>query len=92
MTPATEGRAFNIGGFPPLSLKRLAETLIAANGGRGEAVVKPFPAERKRIDIGDYHADDGAFRTATGWRPTVDMAQGLARTLDWFRPRLDAYC
>lgn len=89
-TPATEGRSFNIGGFPPLSLAKLAEALIAANGG-GEAAVKPFPAERKRIDIGDYHADDTAFRQATGWRPTIDMAEGLARTLAWFRANLPHY-
>ena len=91
VTPATEGRSFNIGGFPPISLTQLAETLIAANGGHGEAIVKPFPAERKRIDIGDYHADDEAFRQATGWRPTVDMREGLERTLDWYRSRLDQY-
>lgn len=90
-TPATEGRAYNIGGFPPMSLAALARALIAANGG-GDSVVKPFPAERKRIDIGDYHADDAAFRAATGWQPKVDMAEGLARTLAWFRPRLAHYC
>ena len=90
-SPATEGRSFNIGGFPPISLARLADGLIAANGGSGTSLVKEFPADRKRIDIGDYHADDHAFREATGWRPVVDMAEGLARTLDWFRPRLDHY-
>ncbi|MGE0800870.1 MAG: NAD-dependent epimerase/dehydratase family protein [Lautropia sp.] len=89
-TPATEGRMFNIGGFPPLSLNALADAVIKANGG-GSAVRKPFPAERKRIDIGDYHADDRAFRAATGWHPTVDMAEGLSRTLAYFRTRLDQY-
>jgi len=90
VTPATEGKAFNIGGFPPLSLAALAETLLAANGG-GSSVIKPFPPDRKKIDIGDYHADDSAFRAATGWRPRVDMAEGLARTLDWYRANLQHY-
>src|SRR5690606_1402432 len=90
VTPATEGRAFNIGGFPPISLATLAETLIAANGG-GTSVLKPFPAERKKIDIGHYHADDSAFREATGWKPRVDMAEGLGRTLDWFRANMSHY-
>ena len=91
VTPATEGKAFNIGGFAPVSLATLAETLIAANAG-GASIVKPFPVDRKKIDIGDYHADDAAFRAATGWAPRVDMAEGLKRTLDWFRPNLSHYC
>jgi UDP-glucose 4-epimerase len=91
ITPAAEGRAFNIGGFPPVSLTQLAQALVAANGG-GTPVVKPFPAERKKIDIGDYHADDSAFRAATGWAPRVDMTEGLKRTLDWFRSNLAHYC
>lgn len=91
VTPATEGRAFNIGGFPPISLTTLAQALIAANQG-GESVVKPFPVDRKKIDIGDYHADDSAFRAATGWRPQIDMPEGLKRTLDWFKPNLARYC
>ena len=43
------------------------------------------------IDIGSYHADDRAFRALTGWAPRVTLADGLRRTLDWFRPRLPAY-
>ena len=54
-TPETRGRVFNIGGDQPLSLKELAETMVAANGGGG-FVVKSFPAERKRIDIGGFIA------------------------------------
>jgi UDP-glucose 4-epimerase len=90
VTPATEGKAFNIGGFPPLSLNALAEALLAANGG-GSSVIKPFPDERKKIDIGDYHADDSAFREATGWRPRIDMPEGLGRTLAWYRVNLPHY-
>src|SRR5882757_1157384 len=57
LTPATEGRVFNLGGFPPLSLKALADALVAANGS-GSYTFREFPADRKRIDIGDYYADD----------------------------------
>jgi UDP-glucose 4-epimerase len=73
-----------------LSLAALSETLLAANGG-GSSVVKPFPADRKKIDIGDYHADDSAFRAATGWRPRIDMPEGLRRTLEWYRINLPHY-
>ncbi|MGE4219643.1 MAG: NAD-dependent epimerase/dehydratase family protein [Alphaproteobacteria bacterium] len=90
VSPDAAGRAFNIGGFPPMSLKALAEALIAANGSGGYEI-RAFPADRKKIDIGDYYADDSAFRALTGWRPRIDMAEGLARTLDYFRPNLPHY-
>ncbi|EHL98190.1 NAD dependent epimerase/dehydratase family protein [Acetobacteraceae bacterium AT-5844] len=89
-TPACAGRAFNLGGAAPVSLLQLAEACVAANGG-GRFEVKDFPAERAAIDIGSYHADDGAFRSATGWAPKVTLEEGLRRSLEWFRLRLSAY-
>ena len=87
--PSAKGRVFNIGG-PRLRLGELAEALIAANGG-GRFELRDFPAEHKRIDIGDYYADDSAFRAATGWAPRTSIAQGLARSLDYFRRNLAEY-
>jgi nucleoside-diphosphate-sugar epimerase len=84
------GRVFNIGGAPPVSLRDLADALCAAAGG-GRYTLLDFPADRAAIDIGSYAADDGAFRSATGWAPSVPLGDGLQRTLDWLRPRLPLY-
>jgi UDP-glucose 4-epimerase len=89
--PAVAGRVFNLGGAPPASLRDLADRLIAANGGKGRYTFKEFPADRAPIDIGSYHADDGAFRAATGWAPLVGLDEGLRLTLDWYRTRLADY-
>jgi UDP-glucose 4-epimerase len=89
VTPAAKGRVFNIGG-EHLRLRALAQALIAANGG-GSFATRDFPAERKRIDIGDYYADDSAFRAATGWAPKIAIATGLGRSLDYFRRNLAEY-
>jgi UDP-glucose 4-epimerase len=86
----TAGRAFNIGGEMPISLQDLGDAMVAA-AGEGRYVLKTFPAERAVIDIGSYHADDRLFRGVTGWAPRVTLAEGLRRTVDWFRPRLPAY-
>jgi len=88
-TDACAGRAFNLGG-EQTTLRALADALVAANGG-GRYEVREFPADRARIDIGSYVADDTAFRDATGWAPRIGLAEGLRRTLDWYRPRLQAY-
>jgi len=90
VTPETEGAAYNVGGDGALTLKELAEVLVAANGG-GHFVVKEFPSERKAIDIGDYWADDTTFKRATGWQPRVGVRPGLEKSLDFFRTRLAKY-
>lgn len=89
LVPAAKGRVFNIGG-DRLRLDALAEALIAANGG-GRFERREFPAERKRIDIGDYYADDTAFRTLTGWQPRIAVSTGLRSSLDYFRGALAEY-
>ncbi len=89
-TDAADGRVFNLGGDPPLSLAELAKLLIAANHG-GEFVVRAFPPERKAIDIGDYYSDDRLARATLGWQPRVPLSEGLARTLAYYRENLARY-
>lgn len=83
------GKVYNIGGDQPISLTETAAALVALSGGTYE--VRAFPAERKRIDIGNYYADDRSFREATGWRPQVGLPEGLRRTLDYYREHLPHY-
>lgn len=84
------GKTFNLGGESVVSLKELAQMLIQVNGG-GEYAVCSYPADRKRIDIGDYHADFSRIRAALGWEPRVTLQDGLARTLAYYREHLRHY-
>jgi UDP-glucose 4-epimerase len=84
------GRVFNLGGKEVVSLDRLAELLVAANGG-GSFVRKEFPPERKKIDIGDFYADASLIRTTIGWEPTVTLSDTLARTASYYRQHLAQY-
>jgi UDP-glucose 4-epimerase len=86
----TAGLALNVGGEAPYTLLALAEALIRANGG-GAFERRDFPADRKRIDIGDFVTDDRRFRALTGWAPAVDLDDGLARSLDYYRRHLASY-
>ncbi|HEY3918221.1 MAG TPA: NAD-dependent epimerase/dehydratase family protein [Stellaceae bacterium] len=90
VTPETKGKVFNLGGERAVSLDELARLLIAANGG-GEFRRHDFPAERRRIDIGDYYAADDLFQRATGWRHRVALEDGLKRSLDYFRAHHQHY-
>lgn len=84
------GSVLNVGGAQTLSLGRLAALLVDI-AGSGRCEVKPFPPERKRIDIGDYTADDRAFRDLTGWQAQVDVPTGLRRSVAYYRQHLGAY-
>ncbi|MDR1490229.1 MAG: NAD-dependent epimerase/dehydratase family protein [Desulfovibrio sp.] len=89
-SPRADGRVYNLGGDCVVSLRTLAENLIAAHGG-GDFILKEFPAERKKIDIGDYYSDDARIREDLGWGPKVALREGLQRTLEYFAPRLEQY-
>jgi UDP-glucose 4-epimerase len=86
----TIGNIYNLGGSDIVSLQALADKIVRINGG-GSYVLTAFPEDRKRIDIGDYYADDRRFRAVTGWKPAVDLAEGLSRTLDFYRSNLRQY-
>jgi nucleoside-diphosphate-sugar epimerase len=90
-TPDCYGNIYNIGGAPPASLLELAELTKRVAGGDAHFTTREFPADRKLIDIGSYHADDSAFRGATGWSASVGLEDGIRRTLDWYRPRMADY-
>jgi UDP-glucose 4-epimerase len=90
ITDETEGLALNVGGDEPVSLAALAEAILDANGG-GKYDVREFPPERKRIDIGDFLTDDSRFRALSGWRPRCPLADGLRRSLDYYRTHIASY-
>ena len=90
VTQEAEGLALNVGGDEPCNLADLAEAIIEAYGG-GKYEIRDFPAERRRIDIGDFVTDDRRFRAISGWRPRVCLADGLRRSLDYYRRHLAFY-
>lgn len=89
MTEATNGGVFNLGG-EPLSLVQFVEALIEVNGC-GEYELVTFPGELKAIEIGDYMASYAKFTALTGWKPKVDLKEGLAKTLDYYRANAPNY-
>ena len=87
---AGNGDVFNLGGSEVVSLKQLAEQLVAANGG-GSFAVKEFPANRKAIDIGDYYSDFKKIQHTFGWTPRTPLREALVKTLDFYKANLRQY-
>jgi UDP-glucose 4-epimerase len=87
---SVNGQAYNLGDLNTISLKALADLLVEINGAGGY-VEREFPQDRKKIDIGDYYSDFRGFKQVTGWSPTIDLPEGLNRTLDYFRINMKHY-
>ena len=86
---AANGEVFNLGGDRVVSLKELADL----TSRRTEEVhYDPrLPDDRKRIDIGDYYADDRLIRKMLGWEPKTPLRRGLAETIRFYRAHLERY-
>lgn len=89
-SPRAIGRVYNLGGSGRISLRDLADLVVAAAGG-GRYVVKKFPADRRKIDIGDYYADDRLIRRELGWKPRATIRESVERTVEFFRAELPHY-
>ncbi len=88
--PEAVGQVFNLGGPPRVTLRRLAEFLVELNDG-GVFSVREFPGERKKIDIGDYYADDRLIGRKLGWVPRTGLREALQQTIAYYRSELRHY-
>jgi UDP-glucose 4-epimerase len=87
---AANGQVINLGGNRPVSHLELIETLIRV-AGSGSYRLVPFPPDRKRIDIGDVYSSYDVAQRLLGWEPRVDLADGVARTVAYYRDHREAY-
>lgn len=87
--PQADGKIYNLGGDRVISLADTAKLLVEISGG--DYVVREYPAERKKIDIGDYYSDDRLIRSELGWQPQTPLAVGLQQTFAYYQEHLQHY-
>ncbi len=75
--------AVNIGTGVETDVNRLAELMLEASRSASEVKHGPAKAGEQRRSVID--CTKAAERL--GWRPTVPLAEGLRRTVEWFRTR-----
>jgi UDP-glucose 4-epimerase len=89
-SPKGNGRIFNLGGSERITLRDLAQLMIELHG-KGEFVLREFPSERKKIDIGDYYSDYSLISSTLGWAPKVSLRKGIKRTIEYYKAHLEHY-
>ena len=70
----------NIGTGEDISIKELAQKVALATGYSGNIEwdsSKPDGTPRKVLDVSKIHA--------LGWKPTITLDEGIARTIAWYR-------
>lgn len=85
-----QGEVFNLGGSSVISLRDLAALMVRINGG-GHFEIKPFPADRDAIDIGDFYSDSTKMSQLFGWKPRTQLEETVSRTLEYYRHNLANY-
>jgi UDP-glucose 4-epimerase len=76
--PGANGRIFNVAGSAPATVNHVAETIGAILGRE----VRKEHGPPRPGDIRDSWADVTAAREALGWDATIDLEEGLRRTID----------
>jgi UDP-glucuronate decarboxylase len=74
----------NIGNPQELTIRQLAEQIIALTGSRSRIVSRPLPVDDPRV----RQPDITRARTLLGWEPRVPLDEGLRRTLAYFKAKL----
>jgi UDP-glucose 4-epimerase len=87
---ACNGGVFNVGGSQPISHRDLVNLLLRS-AGAGTVRHVDWPADARRIDIGSFYSDSSRFESISGWKPSVELGDGLARTLAFYRANLSHY-
>jgi len=75
----------NIGNPDEFTVSELAALVLEITGSSSAVVHEQLPVD----DPTQRRPDIALARAALGWEPKVALAEGLARTAEWFRARLD---
>jgi UDP-glucose 4-epimerase len=85
-----KGDYFNLGGERAVGLEELVKILLK-HAGHGSYRIVPFPADKKSIDVGSVYSSAAKFNFATGWRASVPIEEGIARTVEYYKRYREHY-
>ncbi|MDD4279678.1 SDR family NAD(P)-dependent oxidoreductase [Candidatus Sumerlaeota bacterium] len=90
-TPGIEGQTFNVGSGIEISIGDLADQIIKILGNDIPIIfdasrIRPTPSEVNRL-----LADASQATKVLGWKPQVNLPEGLSRTIDYINQHIGEY-
>jgi CDP-glucose 4,6-dehydratase len=82
------GEAFNAGGERPHPVAEVLETIARVSGAGLDPEYHGTGNPVNEIDR--QYVDSAKLRALTAWRPEVELDDGLARTIEWYRNHPEA--
>ncbi len=79
--PEAMNTPWNIGNPHEVTIREIAERVLEMTGSSSELVDKPLPKDDPRQRCPDI----SIIRAETGWEPIVNLNDGMAKTIDYFR-------
>ena len=71
----------NMGNPGEFTIRQLAEMVLKMVGSKSKLVMKPLPQDDPR----QRQPDITLAKNALGWQPQIELDEGLAKTIDYFR-------
>ena len=71
----------NVGNPNEFTVRQLGEMVLEMTGGKGPILSTPLPVDDPKV----RRPDITIARTVLGWEPEVQLREGLARTIEYFR-------
>ena len=86
VAPGIEGEVINIGCGEDVSMRDLATTILDL---MGNPITPKFGALPERpAEIMEMRCDNTKARTLLGWEPKHSLAEGLSKTIEWYKTEL----
>ena len=81
---AAVGDVVNMGSGKDWSIKELAE-MVGSLMGYKSVEIEVIQKRLRPLDVERLQADYSKMNKLTGWKPTIDLKEGLKKTIDWFK-------
>src|SRR5262249_36843603 len=84
------GQPYNAGSGQGVTIAEVIDIIRKATGTN-----KPIESEAVRVrpnksEVRELICNTALLTKATGWRPATDLSFGIARTVDWWRNKIDS--
>jgi len=86
---STNGEVYFATADQQVTVRQVSEAIADVIGGSVQFV--EWPADRAAIEIGDAVISNDKLRSQLAWAPSCSLADGLARTRDYFASRMTSY-